>query len=291
MVTTRIMAVQLANQHQVPVGLGPSTTPLNPRKELEEPEEKFQDQSQKFYLFHKLPLELRLQIWGYLIHDLSTGRIIDVFHATKKHRKGKAASSGFSTTAECPVAFRICNESKAEALKFSKCCALDIGTQGPLYFNPAVDAVFLRYLNLKNFPFPRLSKVRHLIVHYWIEPLHLAQYCPLLEDLTIVVHGHGHACRSQDTTKRIPLKMYKLERSCKIYCEYEFRKQDEAMDSFKLANPTWRKPILNALSATIEGKRCCRLNNYANPPYPQPRPVKLQNSTFWEKHCVPEPQF
>ena len=226
--------------------------------------------------------------WGYLMPDFSCGRIIDIFLTKKKNRKGKAVSLVFSTTAEYPVVFHVCNESKAEAQKFfSKYCALDIGTSEPVYFNPATDAIFLRYLNTEDMIFPRLDKVRHSIIHTGIEPRYLAQHCPHLEDLTIVHHGFGQACRSLDMTKKFPLKLYKP--SGRVCCEYNFRSYNDAMDLFKLANPNWKKPVLNILSATIEGERCCWLDNWTNPAHPKPRPVQLQNSAFWEEHCVPEP--
>ena len=90
-----------------------------------EPQEKFEDLSQKFFLSRKLPLELRLQIvrsrdapslsfsltfspkWGYLMPDFSYGRIIDIFLTKKKHYKHKTFSSAFSTTAESPVVFHV----------------------------------------------------------------------------------------------------------------------------------------------------------------------------------------
>lgn len=166
-------------------------------------------------------------------------------------------------------------------------------TKKPIYIDTAVDAVFLRYHYTENFPFPGLATVWHFIVNHWIDPSHLAQNCPQLEDLTIVVHGSGYACRSFDLTKKYPLQLYKPGYMSKEYCDAQFRSQDKMMESFKLANPKWRKPVLNVMSATIEGRRCCWLKRYAIHTWYRWHlaQVELQNSTFWDEHSVPEPQF
>lgn len=240
-----------------------------------------------------LPL-LTSSKWGYLMPDsLSKGQIIDIFRTRKKDHERKAFSSVFCTTADYPVIFHVCNESKAEALKKFpeyKCCALDIGTAEPVYFNPAIDAIFLQKVDPQAISFPGLDKVQHLIVHDRIDPRGLAQHCPCLKDLTIVVHGNSGRCRSKDMTKKLGLKLYKPQRTT-IYCESMYRSQDDALDRFKRSHPNWKKPILNALSATINGERCCKLDNYATIPFPGLRPVELQNSSFWEEHCVPDPYY
>ena len=89
-------------------------------------------------------------------------------------------------------------------------------------------------------------------------------------------------------TEKLALKLQKPQ-LITTYCEFKYRRQDDALDRFKLSHPNWRKPILNALSATIDGKRCCKLDNYATPPLPGYRSVELQNSIFGDEHCVPDP--
>lgn len=67
-----------------------------------------------FTLFPRLPSELRLKIWGYILHQ---PRLIKVI-TNRKHWRDPYASAGWTAPfTPTPVALHVCSESRSEALK------------------------------------------------------------------------------------------------------------------------------------------------------------------------------
>lgn len=67
-----------------------------------------------FSLFPHLPSELRLRIWGYILHQPRLVKII----ASRTHWRNPYATSGWTAPqTPIPTALHVCSESRTEALK------------------------------------------------------------------------------------------------------------------------------------------------------------------------------
>ncbi|KAH6721217.1 hypothetical protein BKA61DRAFT_567822 [Leptodontidium sp. MPI-SDFR-AT-0119] len=283
MVTTRSTSEQLAKLTVKSVESGLTT-------HQPQAQEATQKQHQQFLLFPKLPPELRTYVWGLVSSTEHDGRIVEISHVLTDRKEGNPTKGpAYRTNGQPHVMLNICHESRAEILKRSLWCRLEPRQGCSFFFNPLVDAIFLRDDNwdFHQVAHPGMSKVSHLIVNGCIQPHFLAQY-PHLEILTVIIHQPPpyEGCKAPYTVPGTTVTFVKPHLGITAHCEADFHNQHASMDNFKYFNPDWKKPILNIMRLLVDGEKCCSLEPYANQ-RSHPWGRDLQTGSFWDSHCVP----
>jgi hypothetical protein len=231
-----------------------------------------------FSLFPKLPIEIRLKIWG----DAKEIRIVETWWITQSlgpqtriqpsdpHRR-TVPNKG---TASPPALLHVSRESRSEALKSYTL----IGTHGDLsrqpYFDLQADTLFLR--DQEAIYFHDLSlNIRHLAlelkwspfgIYDWVRMFQALQPCPYLQKVTLAMHcewcneAMTRVSGAKITHSLGQLRFLELT-DAPLYFQNLWRILKDvrlAVDSYKKNHPKWASLIVEVKVIDRGGTKCCR---------------------------------